>query len=1272
MPKTTFPAVAVALLIAHASHAVQSQNHGVRAVPAPKQVTIDGKLDEWDVSGRIEVFANYRMRNSYSAKVAAMYDKEHLYLSISWRDKTPMFNMIDARFDIDKGWRSDCIQLRLRTDVTMHIDCWYSTAARRPVVSIVYGRFSRGRDTQEDTELLAPITDAIKAGAKAAFQMGEDRAGYVQEIALPWKLITGRSAIVKATGKPYKPPRDGYKAGDTLKLGMEFFWGGPDGKTWPVHRYADNLAPGQSDREFFWTAERAWGPLILEPGGHLKLARADYGQVDTFGQKTQGPAPISMAMPFDGFATIVIEDEEGRRVRNLIGTAPRARGRRTEYWDGLTEEGRIAPPGRYTWRGLVHQGIDPTYAASYGTPGRPPWSNAAGSGAWMSDHNAPVALAAAAKGMVLAAGGSEAGYAIIGTDLDGRKKWSLRKFQGVDCVAADGRYMYAGMGVHRHIKRGVPTVGRAEVAGGKYAPFTTDATGPLIVPVATEDEQAVLRGIDVHGGTLAVSLAGPDVVRYFDAATMNRKGQVKVADPRGVCFDPAGVLHAISGKSVVRVVAGKHTSVVDGGIEDGCDLAIDTRGRIFVSDRARHQVKVFDKGGTFIRAIGAAGGRPKPGTWLAGAMRHPAGIDIDPRGRLWVAEADRGPKRVSVWSAEGKLVTDFIGPTVYGGMNAFVDRRDKTRVFGSGCEFKLDYGANTSTVVANPLADQFAGEFIAAGGHEYVMAKRAGLHIRRGEAFVPCVKFGGVPEATVQAVRTHNWRARRKVNFLWCDRNDDGQVQTGECIFKEIKDLHWGGGYWGGYWLDEDFNLYISPGTYGQVDIARIPRVGWSTGGVPLYDADRIETLFSRKMPGGPNVLLTATTNWAITAYTPIIGVDLKTRTLRWTYANPWAGVHGSHRAPMPASDAVAVGVLSCIGMADTPVGKVFAMNSNMGRLYVMTTDGLLLATVFQDNRTGADVWPGEAKRGAPLGGVTMGSEWFGGYFFKADTTGEYYLIAGGTSYNLIKLTGFKTVRRVEGGALEWTAGHMIAAQKLQESRAAKKAPGTGLVIRPLAKAPTLDGDVREYGDEAFVQWQAGRRRARAVVATYGNTLCLAYEVREDRNPMVNGGKDPTHLFATGDSVDLQLGTDSLADPKRRTPVAGDLRLLISVLGDKPVAVLYRWKAAPGQARPVTFHSPWRSTSVDLVKVLTDAQIRIRRRNDSYTVEAVVPLATLGFAPRAGRQYKIDLGVIYSDAAGTNRAARVYWANQATGLTSDIPGEIMGRPNLWGAATVAK
>ena len=45
----------------------------------------------------------------------------------------------------------------------------------------------------------------------------------------------------------------------------------------------------------------------------------------------------------------------------------------------------------------MHPGIDPVYEARYGTPGVPPWETADGSGAWMSDHNPNVAVAAARR-----------------------------------------------------------------------------------------------------------------------------------------------------------------------------------------------------------------------------------------------------------------------------------------------------------------------------------------------------------------------------------------------------------------------------------------------------------------------------------------------------------------------------------------------------------------------------------------------------------------------------------------------------------------------------------------------------------------------------------------------------------------------------------------------------------------------------------------------------------------------------------------------------------
>ncbi|HTM21720.1 MAG TPA: hypothetical protein VL172_14460, partial [Kofleriaceae bacterium] len=136
---------AVALLggLPAAAHAVQSDNLGLHAVPPPRgTVAVDGRLDDWDLSGQIEVFANYRTRSTYSTKVAAMYDREFFYLAIVWRDPTPLYNLVDADFEPGAGWKSDCVQLRLNTDLPVHIDCWYSTPAKRPVVNIQYGSFN--------------------------------------------------------------------------------------------------------------------------------------------------------------------------------------------------------------------------------------------------------------------------------------------------------------------------------------------------------------------------------------------------------------------------------------------------------------------------------------------------------------------------------------------------------------------------------------------------------------------------------------------------------------------------------------------------------------------------------------------------------------------------------------------------------------------------------------------------------------------------------------------------------------------------------------------------------------------------------------------------------------------------------------------------------------------------------------------------------------------------------------------------------------------------
>jgi hypothetical protein len=75
-------------------------------------------------------------------------------------------------------------------------------------------------------------------------------------------------------------------------------------------------------------------------------------------------------------------------------------------------------------------------------------------------------------------------------------------------------------------------------------------------------------------------------------------------------------------------------------------------------------------------------------------MNNPNGLAVDSQGRVWVAEADDHPRRVSVWSPDGGLVRAFYGPTEYGG-GGTLDPQDRTRFFYKGLEFALDWEKGT-------------------------------------------------------------------------------------------------------------------------------------------------------------------------------------------------------------------------------------------------------------------------------------------------------------------------------------------------------------------------------------------------------------------------------------------------------------------------------------------------------------------------------------------------------------------------------------------------
>jgi hypothetical protein len=214
----------------------------------------------------------------------------------------------------------------------------------------------------------------------------------------------------------------------------------------------------------------------------------------------------------------------------------------------------------------------------------------------------------------------------------------------------------------------------------------------------------------------------------------------------------------------------------------------------------------------------------------------------------------------------------------------------------------------------------------------------------------------------------------------------------------------------------------------------------------------------------------------------------------------------------------------------------------------------------------------------------------------------------------------------------------------------------------------------RDFPTPFAASWNSAAAKAKLA---YDELHLYVHWYVADASPWVNGGLDWQMMFNTGDCVDIQLGLlpAPAALPTRSSPVVGDVRLLIAPLQGTNIAVLYRNRAAANSGaplQPVTFVSPWRAETVDDVRRLSNVTIVVAKSTASYTVTASIPLSEIFWPwalPASGGipgVRKLDIGALYGDFGGTMIAQRSYWANEATGLVNDVPGEVMLSPNMWG------
>ena len=1254
--------------------ATETENLGLRLLPAAQPPALDGTLSGWDLSGGILACGDVEnQRTNFATWMFAMYDAEYLYLLAHFIDPTPLNN--PGQVEADYGFNGDCLQFRIIAGAGIDADkgrashwtCWQGRGGKH-VMNVEYGvKFDQGM-----------LKDAQVKGARQAFAADADGGGYVHVMAIPWGLLG--------------PAGWAPKAGDNMRLTIEpNFTVGTNGRLTNKDIFAADRTP---DRVFTFMSNPSWGTAVFAKSGAVEPSpvrlsdRREFAvtmqqgrpQVNWTGLITQRELPghkaITFQMPFDGYISLNLFAADGSVARQLLNTAFYTKGSHEVKWDGLStfswrNPGDPVPAGTYTWEALVHPGLDLKLVGWAANAGAAPWDGPSGTDNWGGDHGEPNTVATQGDRVYLGWTFSEAGKALVACDLDGKVKWknSRQGMSGCSEVTVDGDYLF---GLNGSIVYRLKTDGSYAAWSGRDTP---DLKPYDVLPEAQRaGNRNEFAALSAKGGTLFAAIAKGDAVLAIDAGTGALQRVLTVAEVGALCAIDAHSCYAVSGRrKILRAdaVGGKNTLFAELKDDIG-GLALAADGTLYASlGGSTHQVVVLGKDGAVTRAIGRAGGRPLVGPWDPSGLLHPSGLGIDAKGTLWVAEHDAVPKRISTWDAKtGAFKAEFLGPSTYGALGGAICPADPQVMVGQGCEWRIDPATGKAKALAVITRDGMENSRFATGanGRTYLVTAANwafnvgplniferlgdGAWKKRGEIFyldqsgkdVPLSEHGKGPAAT----RT----------MVWADANDDGKRDANEVSGTD------------GILVFSRWFMSVNPDLTLYAGDQQFKTTGFTSCGAPTWDLGKGVRMPADGLGSADGRLVLRAGDYG-QAHTRLTCFDIASGKERWWYPDNFNGVHGSHSAPPPVAGMVrgSYGPCSAVRLPE-PIGNAWILATNVGEWHLLTERGFYLSRLFQGDQLKMKfpdkAVPGVLMNDCPPG---MGGEDFGGSATVAKD-GRLYLQAGKTGFWNVVVDHLDQVQALKGGSVTISESDLALARQFKEQALQTKVGVQRLTVKK--GTPTFTGWIgQDFAGHSVVSYDKGEgARAQSALAVDDTTAYLAWEVH-DRTPWVNGAKVDDSLYWGGDTVDFQLGTDPMADPARTEAVKGDLRLSIGSLQGKDTAVVFRQVAE--HKAPRTFSSGVvKAFTVDSVVALPQARIVVTKRGDGYTVEAAIPLADLGLSNKPGLKLRGDFGVTFGNQAGDRTRLRSYWSNQSTGIVDDVVFELKLEPKYWSEIVIGE
>jgi hypothetical protein len=424
-------------------------------------------------------------------------------------------------------------------------------------------------------------------------------------------------------------------------------------------------------------------------------------------------------MPQSGTTSAGVYDSAGRLIRTLWSGEALAPGEYVRFWDKADDSGRVASPGKYEVRLIIHR-------LSY------VWEGVVGnsSGVFVGPqvHKAyqpPTSITISGEHAYYAVGYNEGQTGIHGFQLstpqfDTHPIELVDPFAGMSMVSADATRIYwANTGGFSHSS----FVAAFDLATGQLSNFAAGArvclntrpdSGdrcfadyPSVIDVAT-DASAVPTGLAVQsrGRVLAVAHGGQDRIRLYDKLSGASIGEIAVPlTPKGLnqlAMSPGGDLWVISGRSLIRFTDlenGPTPVATVTGLTRPLAVAVSPANddTVWVADGgASQQLKRLDRNGVVQAIVGVAGGYGTDPVVADSKLcfQGPGGheqtaVAVAADESIWVV--DYCNDRMLRFRPDGQRDAEVAYlPAVYA---STVDHGSPTRVFANYLEFEVDYAA---------------------------------------------------------------------------------------------------------------------------------------------------------------------------------------------------------------------------------------------------------------------------------------------------------------------------------------------------------------------------------------------------------------------------------------------------------------------------------------------------------------------------------------------------------------------------------------------------